>query len=110
MKSSKINLRFCKIAPGPILSPEYIYSFVIFPTQLLAPIQPIQEVHETFIVATRNLENLPEVDVEEVEPVLGTPRLVSRNPNIRNDVNCHGMKRVENNSLAKERSKWTDKS
>ena len=68
----------------------------------MAPIQPIQEVQDNFTVATRHLENLPEVDAEEAEPILGTPRLVSRNPNIRNDVDCHGMKWMENNSLAKK--------
>ena len=71
MKSSKINLRFCKIAPGPILSPEFIHLPVIYPTQILAPIQPIQEVQDNFTVATRNLENLPEVGAEELDPFWG---------------------------------------
>ena len=32
----------------------------------MAPIEPIQEVQDNFTVATRNKENLPEVDAEEV--------------------------------------------
>ena len=102
LKSSKINLRSCRLAPGPELCPEFIHSPAVSVPEILAPIEPIQEVQDNFTVATRNEENLPEVDAEEVEPILEAPIRVPRNPNIRNDVDCHGMKWMENNSLAKK--------
>ena len=102
LKSSKINLRSCRIAPGPILSPEFIYSPVVSATENLAPIESIQEVQDNYTVATRNEENLPEVDAEEVEHILETPTHVARIPNIQNDVDCHGIKWMENNALAKK--------
>ena len=42
LKSSKINLRFCRLTPGPILSPEFIHLPVVSTTKNLAPIEPIQ--------------------------------------------------------------------
>ena len=95
LKSSKINLRSCRLAPGSELCPEFIYPPAVSVPEVLAPIEPIQEVQDNFTVATRNEENLPEVDAEEVEHV-------ARNPNIRNDVDCYGVKWMENDSLAKK--------
>ena len=60
------------------------------PTQNLAPIQSIEEVQDNCTITTRNEENSPDTDIEEVEPILETLRHVSRNPNIRNDVDYHG--------------------
>ena len=75
-----------------MLSPEFIHPPVVSATENLAPIDPIQEVQDNYTVATRNENNLPDVDAEEVEPILETPTNIARNPNIRNDVDCHGMK------------------
>ena len=102
LKSSKINLRSCRLAPGPELCPEFIHPSVVSVPENLAPIEPIQEVQNDFTVATRNEENLPGVDAEEVEPILEAPIHVAHNPNIQDDVNCHGMKWMENDSLAKK--------
>ena len=44
LKSSKINLRSCRLATGPILSPIFIHPPVVSTTENLAPIEPIQEV------------------------------------------------------------------
>ena len=96
LKSSKINLRLFRLAPGPILSPTFINPPVISPTLNLVTNQPIEEVHDKFTIVTRNEENLA-----EVESILETPRHVARNPNIRNDIDCHEVKWMENNSLAK---------
>ena len=49
LKSSKINLRFCNLAPNPMLSPEFIHPSIISPTQILAPIKPIQEVQDNLL-------------------------------------------------------------
>ena len=68
MKSSKINLRSCKLTPGPILYPTFIYQPVVSATENLEPIESIQEVQDNYTVATRNEKKLPEVDAEEVEP------------------------------------------
>ena len=70
LKSSKINLRFYRLAPGPILSPTFIHSPVVSFTENLAPIESMQEVQDNCTIATRNEENLPKVDAEEVEPIL----------------------------------------
>ena len=102
LKSCKINLRSCRLAPGPILCPDFIHPPAVSVPEILAPIEPIQEVQDNFTVATRNEENLPEVDAVEVAPILEAPIRVPRNPNIRNDVDCHGMKWMENDSLAKK--------
>ena len=102
MKTSKINLRSCRLDPGPELYPMFIHPPAGSVPENLAPIEPIQEVQDNFTVATRNKENLPEVGTEEVEPILEAPIRVTRNPNIRNDVDCHGMKWMENDSLAKK--------
>ena len=92
LKSSKINLRSCRLDPGPILSPTFIHPPVISTTENLAPIEPIQEVQDNYTISTRNEEHSPEVDAEKVEPILETPTNIARNPNIRNDVDYHSMK------------------
>ena len=74
LKSSKIFLRSCRLAPGLELCPGFIHPPVVSVPENLAPIEPIQEVQDNFTVATRNEENLSEVDAEEVEPVLETIR------------------------------------
>ena len=66
LKSSKLNLRSCILAPGPILSLTLIRPPIISPTQNLTRNQLIEEVHDNFTIATRNKENLAEVDAEEV--------------------------------------------
>ena len=102
LKSSKINLRSCRLDPDPTLCPEFIHPPDVSVPEILAAIEPIQEVQDNFTVATRNEENLPEIDAEEVEPILEAPIRVPCNPNIRNDVDCHGMMWMENDSLAKK--------
>ena len=102
LKFSEINLRSCRLAHGLILSPTFIYPPVVSATENVSPIEPIQEVQDNYTIVTRNEENLPEVDAEEVEPILETPTNIARNPNIRNDVDCHGMKWMVKNSLAKK--------
>ena len=102
LKSSKINLRSCRLDPGPESCPGFIHPPAVSVPEILAPIEPIQEVQDNFTVATKNEENLPEVDAEEVEPILETRIHVARNSNIRKDVDCHGMKWMGNDSLAKK--------
>ena len=102
LKSSKINLRSCRLDPGPILSPTFIHPPVISATENFAPIEPIQEVQDNYTISTRNEENSPEVDAEKVEPILETPTNIARNPNIRYDVDCHSMKWIVKNALAKK--------
>ena len=92
MKSSKRNLRFCRLDLGPILSPTFIYPPVVSTTENLALIEPIQEVQNNYTIATKNEEILLEVNAEEVEPMLETQTNIARNPNIRNDVDYHSMK------------------
>ena len=50
----------------------------------------------------REMKIFSDVDAEEVESILETPTNIARNPNIRNDVDCYGMKWMKNNSLAKK--------
>ena len=45
-----------------------------------------------FILTTTNDENLQEVEAEEIETTIKDPRNTSRNPNIRNVIDCHGGK------------------
>ena len=44
LKSSKINMRSCRLATGPILFPIFTHPPVVSTTENLAPIEPIQEV------------------------------------------------------------------
>ena len=69
LKSSKINMRSCRLAPGPESCPGFIHPAAVSIPENVASIEPIQEVQDNFTVATRNEEHLPEVDVEEVESI-----------------------------------------
>ena len=56
---------------------------------------------QSLMLTTTNNENLQEVEGEEVEIIIKAPRNTSRNPKIRNDINCNGVRWVENNSETK---------
>ena len=56
---------------------------------------------QSLILTTTNNENLQEVEGEEVEIIIKAPRNTSRNPKIRNDINCNGVRWMENNSETK---------
>ena len=45
-----------------------------------------------FTLTTTDEEDLPEVEAEEVENNIKVPRNTPRNPNIRNDVDCYGVR------------------
>ena len=97
LKLSNVNLRSCSIAPNPILFPLFIYPPVMSPNLDLVPSSSRIEVEDNFTIATRNYDILPEVDTEEVDPILESPRNISRNPNSRNDSDCYGVRWMENN-------------
>ena len=53
------------------------------------------------ILTTRNDDNLKEVGANLVETIIEPPINPPRNPNSRNDVDCHGVRWMTNNTEAK---------
>ena len=58
------------------------------------------EVGPNIILITRNDDNLQEVEAEKVETTTEGPRNTARNPNNRNDIDCHWVRFMENISEA----------
>ena len=100
-KIFKINLRSCKLAPGPVLSPSFVHPPTVSPNLEVAPGASQIEKGPELILTTRNDDNLEEVEAELVEPIIEPPRNTPRNPNSRNDVDCHGVRWMENNTDTK---------
>ena len=100
-KISKVNLRSCKLAPGPVLSPSFIHPPTVSPNLDVAPGTSQIEKDPDLILTTRNDDNLREVEAELVEPMIEPTRNPPRNPNSRNDVDCHGVRWMANNTEAK---------
>ena len=101
-KLSKVNLRSYSLALGPVLTSDFIYPHVVPPYVDTAYNSYGREMVANFILTTTNDENLQEVEAEEVKTTIETPRNTTHNPNIRNDIDCHGVRWMENNSEAKE--------
>ena len=100
-KIFKVNVRSCKLAPGQVLSPSFVHPPTVSPNLEVAPGASQIEKGPELILTTRNDDNLEEVEAELVEPIIEPPRNTPRNPNSRNDVDCHGVRWMENNTDTK---------
>ena len=54
LKSSKIKLRSCRLAPVSELCSGFIHLPAVSVPESLVPIDPIQEVQDNFTITTRN--------------------------------------------------------
>ena len=78
-KISKVNLRSCKLAPGPVLSPSFIHPPVVSPNLDVAPNIFQAGKGPDLILTTRNDENREEVEAELVETIIEPPRNLTGN-------------------------------
>ena len=84
----KVNLRSCKLAPEPLLSPSFIHPPIVSPSLDMTLDTSQVEDGPDLILTTKNDKNLQEVEAELVETITEAPKNTSRSPNNRNDVNC----------------------
>ena len=99
-KISKVNLRSCKLVPGPVLSPSFIHPPTMSPILDVAQDTSQTEKGPNLILTTINEENREGIEAELVETIIEPPRNLTRNPKTRNDVDCHGIRWMTNNSEA----------
>ena len=97
----EVNLRCYSLAPGPILSYDFIPPPPIFFPPHLDPIansfQREVDRHSTI----NHGENLPEAEAEEVETDIEAPRNTSRNSNSHNNIDYRKVKWLKNNLESK---------
>ena len=91
-KHSKVNFRSCSLIPVHVLPSDFIYPPVVPLYVNTTSNSSRRKVDAEFTLTTTDKEDLPEVEAEEVENNIKVPRNTSRNPNIRNDVDCYGVR------------------